>query len=148
MTTHRVGTIAALAACLVAVACKANPFGGPRDDAALIIFYGDTTRITAPAVAARGESFDVTFVTFAGGCTRSVARDDVALTTGAVEIRPYDRNNGGEVCTSDLLMLEHSVRVRVDAPGSYVIRVVGHQRGGATGGTNASAELTRPLAVQ
>ena len=140
----------ALAGCALAAACSATSLFnlGARDDAALIIFYGDTSRISAPDTVARGVSSEVAFSTFAGGCIRRVARDDVTATASAVEIRPYDHNSGGDVCTADLLLLKHTVQMRLDTPGHFVIRLIGQQRGATTGSTNGPAELIRPVVVR
>jgi hypothetical protein len=141
--------IIALAGCSLAACGATSLFNlGARDDAALIIFYGDTSRISAPDTVARGVSFEVSFSTFAGGCIRRVARDDVTATASTVEIRPYDHNSGGNVCTSDLLILKHTLLTRLDTPGRFVIRLIGQQRGASTGITNGPAELTRPVVVR
>jgi hypothetical protein len=47
-----------------------------------------------------------------------------------------------------MITLKHAVQVRLDSPGSYVIGVIGQQRGGATGSSNGPAELTRPVIVR
>jgi len=90
MRNTRVLTILTLAGCVVA-ACNAGELAdsGPRDVEAILIFYGDTSRIIAPDTVVRGATFDVTFTTFAGGCRRRVAYDGVVTAPGILEIRPY-----------------------------------------------------------
>ena len=102
MRNTRVLTILTLAGCVVA-ACNAGELAdsGPRDVEAILIFYGDTSRIIAPDTVVRGATFDVTFTTFAGGCRRRVAYDGVVTAPGILEIRPYDHVDGGSVCTDD-----------------------------------------------
>jgi hypothetical protein len=150
MSCRSFGRTVALANCALIAACSSGGVfsGGPRDDAGLIIFYGDTARISAPDTVTRGVSFEVSFSTFGGGCIRAIARDDVTPKANAVEIRPYDHNSGGDICTADLLTLKHAVAIRLDMPGSYAIRVIGQQRGGSTGSNTAPAEVSRPVIVR
>jgi hypothetical protein len=150
MKLGSLGATLALTSCALVAACSSGGFfsGGARDDAGLIIFYGDTARISAPDTVTRGASFEVSFFTFGGGCIRAIARDDVTPKTSAVEIRPYDHNSGGDICTADLITLKHAVAIRLDTPGSYVIRVIGQQRGGSAGSNNAPAEVTRAVIVR
>ena len=150
MTSRLVGLCAALVSCAVGAACGASAIFdmGGRDEVGLIIFYSDTARLTAPDTVLHGVSFDVSFSTFAGGCTRKIAHDDVRISGNAVEVRPYDRNAGGNFCTADLLFLKRVLPVRVEVPGAYVIRLIGLQRGASTGGTNGAAEITRAIVVR
>lgn len=147
--SSRFGSAIALASYVFLVACSAkrSAENGPRDVAAVIIFFGDTTRISAPDTVAVGAPIDVSFSTFAGGCTRAVARDDVTTAVGIVEIRPYDRTIGGgeiAICPADLFRLEHRLHLRLEKPGRYVVRLIGMKRGGVFG----PAELVRPLTVR
>lgn len=150
MTPRLVGLCVALACCAVGAACGAAAiFGiGARDEAGLIIFYSDTARLIAPDTVLHGVSFDVSFSTFGGGCTRKMAHDDVRISGNAVEVRPYDHNDGGNVCTLDLLFLKRVLPVRMEVPGAYVIHLIGLQRGASTGGTNGAAEITRAVVVR
>ena len=140
----------ALTTAILTAACSAGALlgVGGRDDPALIIFYQDTTRIIAPDTVTRGVSFDVSFSTFGGGCIRSIGHDDFTATSSEVTIRAFDHNSGGQVCTDDLLRLPHAVQVRLGAPGTYIIRLIGQQRGASTGSTNAPAELRRAVTVR
>jgi hypothetical protein len=121
--------------------------GGPRDVEGVLIFYGDTSRIIAPDTVVRGETFDVTFSTFAGGCKRRIAYDGVLSAPGFIEIRPYDHIDGGTACTDDLILLTHALLLRVDATGKNVLRIVGQRRDGSSGG-NAPVVLTRPIVAR
>src|SRR5450759_2698018 len=146
MTLRRVGRAVALATCALGAACSAAAIldGGARDVAGVIISNGVAARVSAPDTITHGVSFDVSFSTFAGGCTRSIAHDDVTMAGSAVEIRPYDRYSGGDTCTSDMIFLNSVLPVRLDTPGSYLIHVIGEQ----TGSTTGPAEITRPITVR
>jgi hypothetical protein len=149
MRLRRIGAPMALVGCLLAAGCSADLFDGrASDDAGLIIFYGDTARISAPDIVEHGASFVVSFSTFGGGCIYAVARDDIETGTGRVEIRPYDRNSGSEVCTADLRRIEHSPQVRLETPGNYVIHLIGRQRDGSSGSGTRAAEITRLVSVR
>ena len=95
---------------------------------ALIIFYADTAAIAAPDSATRGVPFQVSFPTFAGGCTRSAAHTRLGMSNAVAEIRPYNETRRAAACTDDLIFLTHTVSVRFDQPGSATIRVVAAQR--------------------
>ena len=118
------------------------------EERALIVYYGDTSSIVAPDTVLRGQRFTVAFQTFAGGCTRSVARTHVATSGLASVIQPYNRTTGAQVCTRDLLWLRHVAQVRIDQAGIASLRVIGEQRGASTGATNGPAELTKNVIVR
>ena len=140
--------LSALAGALALGACQSLLGAGTVAEPALIIFYGDTSRIAAPDSVSQGATFTVRFRTFAGGCTREVARTEVRVTGPTVEIRPYNLRQEADACTSDLLFLTHEATVRLTAPGVATIRVLGEQRGGTSGARNAPAELTRTVVVR
>lgn len=119
------------------------------EERGLIIFYRDTSSIAAPDTVLRGQPFSVEFVTYGGGCTRSVARTDVATKGLTSVIQPYNRTTrAGTGCDADLLWLRHVAQVRIDQAGTAAIRVIGEQRGASTGSTNGPAELTRTVVVR
>jgi hypothetical protein len=150
MRLHRLELAIVLASCALAAACSVTNLvtGGAHDALGLVIYYGDSARISAPDTVARSVSFDVSFSTFAGGCVQAVAHDDVTTPTSLVESRPYDHDSGGDVCTADLKFLKHVVPVRLDTPGRYVIHVIGQQRGTSTGNSTIPAEVTRTVIVR
>lgn len=111
---------------------------------ALIVFYGDTSRIVAPDSVARGTTFEISVPTFAGGCTREIARTDQAVAGTVLEIRPYNVTQRAKVCTDDLLILTHTAMARIDQPGLATIRVRAKQRPPAG---DAPAELERAITV-
>lgn len=129
-------------------ACEAIIGAEFRTEPALIIFYRDTAAITAPDTVARGEDFTVRIRTFGGGCTRETVRVDLAVTESLAEIKPFNRTRNANACTADLLILEHSLRMRFDVAGRAVLRVIGEQRGASTGAANGPAVLERSLVVR
>lgn len=115
---------------------------------AVIISLNDTARIAVADTVPRGAAFQVTFESFGGGCTRSIARTDERVTGSVVEIRPFDRftqTNGREYCPTDLLRLTHSVTVDVDQPGIATIKVVGERKGGSL---KSPAQIQRTIVVR
>lgn len=144
------GFLLACAFASALTACTATDPLNPRarDEASLIIFYSDTSRISAPDTVNRGTEFEISFQTFAGGCTRAIARTDTAISNNVIRIAAFDRSSGDAACTRDLLLLRHAVRVRLNVQGPATIRVVGEQRGGSTGAVNGPAELSRQLIVR
>lgn len=126
---------------LLALGC--GIFDPSFPEPALIIFYSDTAQITAPDTAPRGATIQVSVPTFAGGCTRSVARTETTVSGSLIEIRPYNETRRGNVCTDDLLILTHTVGVRFNQSGLATIRVVAEQRPFHGAGTR-----TGPAAVE
>jgi len=115
---------------------------------AVIISLSDTARIGVADTVPRGAAFQVTFESFGGGCTRSIARTDEKVTGSMVEIRPFDtftQTNGREYCPTDVLRLTHSVIVDVDQPGVATIKVVGERKGGAL---KTPAQIQRTIVVR
>jgi hypothetical protein len=153
MVVTNLRTILMGAALAALVGCSAADLFGSsahsHDDPALVIFYGDTSRVAAPDTVARGTSFGVSFTTYGGGCTRAISHTDVTITGNVAVIRPYDRTDDGPfACPDILLLLTHSAQLNVDAPGSFTIRVIGQQRGASTGSANGPAEVTRLITVR
>ena len=115
-----------------------------HDEPAFIIVNGMSSSIIAPDTVLRGQPFAVEFDTFGGGCTRKVARTEVA-TSGLVSvIRPYNRRTESSGCDAVLLIVRHAAQVRIDQPGTALLRVIGEQRSEIDG----PAELTRTVVVK
>ena len=115
----------------------------------LIISYGDTAQVMAPDSTARGVPFEVSIGTFAGGCTREIARTEIAIVGMVAEIRPYNETRRSDGCTDDLIILTHTAIIQLDQPGAATIRVVGEQRPfEGTGTRTGPAELDRRIVVQ
>jgi len=87
----------------------------------------DTAEVAIPSQVSGGEGFEVTVLTFGGGCIRdpSRTRTVVAPLGLTAEITPYDRRTVSRVCTSDLLYLEHTAELRFEAPGTAVVTIRG-----------------------
>jgi hypothetical protein len=114
----------------------------------LVIFFGDTAQISAPDSAARGATFQVLVPTFAGGCTRTIARTETTITGMLAEIRPYNETRRADVCTDDLIILTHTASVHFDEPGLATIRVLAQQRPfQGTGARTGPAQLERQVIV-
>lgn len=140
--------VAALSATLVAIVGCGLTGPDTHDDPAFVIFYSDTTDISAPDTVTRGTAFTVSFPTYGGGCTSRIARTDVNVAGNVGLIRPYNRTYEADACTADLRFLYHTAQFRVDTPGSFTIRVVGRQVGRTTGGVPETAELVRVITVR
>lgn len=148
MAERRILPLIILALAATLAGCGSITDIGAVEEPALIVFYGDTSDVQAPDTVARGVAFRVEVPTFAGGCTRQVARTDVGVAGALVEIRPWNRRNRGPACTDDLLHLMHVVELRLEEPGPRKIRIVGAQRGGSTGSVTAPATLERTIVVR
>lgn len=135
---------------LITAACGVGGLFGPGSavNLAFLISGRDTSRIIAPDTVTRGVPFEVSFVTFGGGCTRSAVRTDLTIRGTDADIRPYDRTVRSDVCTSDLLFIPHVTQVHFDAPGTAVLHVIGQQYGTSPGGRNGPAELFRLVIVR
>ena len=140
------------AACSALAACEIAGLLGLREhDVPSVILYdnhGNTSPITAPDTVARGVPFNIAFRTLGGGCTRKVARDDIAIDGNTVRVSPFDRSSGRDSCDTYLMILEHSVQLRLDVAGPWVIRVLGELRSFSSGPVNAPAELTYTVFVR
>lgn len=119
--------ILTLTTCFIA-ACAGLPSVDSNRAPAVIVFFGDTSTIASPDTVEVGAPFTVRVTTFGGGCVRSTAGADVTGGDGVIEIRPYNHDTGGPICTSDLMFLTHEVDVRATAAGPLVIRVIGTRR--------------------
>ena len=111
-------------------ACDGDP-SGPRDVARLGIleFHGESRNVvTAPDTVEAGEVFDVTVLTYGGGCDRK-GETRVEEIDGSVVITPIDVFAEGEdvVCPSSLRRFEHTARVTFGEPGTGEIRVRGRR---------------------
>lgn len=120
-------------ACLLALAAAACDGGlsGPRDVSRLGIleFHGDSRNVvTAPDTATAGEPFDVTVLTYGGGCDQK-GETRVESADGVVVITPVDVFVEGEdvVCPAILRRFEHAARVSFDEVGTGEIRVRGRR---------------------
>ena len=115
---------------------------------ALIVFYGDTAEISAPDSVGSGATFEVSVPTFAGGCTREIARTQTTIRGTLVEVRLYNETRRANGCTDDLLILTHRVAVHFEGTGLVTIRVLGEQRPfQGTGLRTGPAQLERQVTI-
>jgi hypothetical protein len=114
---------------LLAAACSATDRPTSIVGPATVIFYGDSAVITAPDTVDRATPFLARIRTFGGGCTRLVARTDVAIKGMLAEIRPYNVTDfdNGTTCPANLMFLEHTATIQFATPGVGVLRVIGAQ---------------------
>lgn len=102
----------------------------------------DLGEITVPATVAPGVSFTVSIQTFGGGCTRRIARTESRTEGRVAEIRPYNETTRSNVCTSDLLLLRHSVTLMFADPGPVTVRFIGED------GSGRPVQIDRMVSVQ
>lgn len=87
--------------------------------------------------------------TFAGGCTRQIARTEKKVMSGVIEIRPFNETRRAGFCTGDILFISHSLMLQINEVGPTTIRVLGEQRASVGGRShNSPAQLERVVAVQ
>jgi hypothetical protein len=151
MPPRRRALRAALVPALLA-ACSSSTAAGGREELALIRFGEQTARVEAPDAAPLGAVVPVTVVTFGGGCVREAARAEVTPLPqpngGAVSIRLFNRNTGGDVCPDDLSFIEHRVAVPVAVAGTLTLRIEGANRGAETGWQTVPWVVTRTVVVR
>jgi len=116
---------------------------------ALLISFGDTAAVAAPAVVTRGLAVEVSVGTLAGGCTRTIARTETKVSGTLAEIRPYNETQRADWCTGDLIVLTHTASIRFDETGAATVRVIGEQTPfEGTGTRRGPAQLERHVVVQ
>lgn len=128
----------------VIASCAGLPAGARDRDPAMIIFHGDTATIESPDTVTVGEPFRVRITTFGGGCIRRTAGAEILPREGVIEIRPYNHDTGGPICTRELMFLVHEIDVRAESAGPVVLRVIGTARDAGTPDTR-TAQLERRI---
>lgn len=81
--------------------------------------------IKAPGRVTAGKPFQVTVYTIGSNGCWSADGEDVRVSPGEVEILPYDRHSGAELCTRMIQYIPHRVELNLDSPGSWTVRVRG-----------------------
>lgn len=112
----------------VVIGCSLVTGSEYREEPALIRYYSEDARITMPDTVTPGQEFVVKIATWGGGCTRSVSRTVVDGTT----IRLYNRTRKANVCTADLITIEHQAIMKFDSVSDQVVRFIGTNRGQET----------------
>lgn len=92
----------------------------------VISFYDEPLVVSLPDTVAAGVPFEVSVLTYGGGCVRQ-GGTDVTAAAGTHHITPYDVHTGADTCTSILNIFEHAVSVTFDDPGAGLIRIHGRQ---------------------
>ena len=134
---------------LIAVAAMAcHRYGTSFTSPARIISLWDTTRVEAPDTVAIGTPFRVSFRTFAGGCTRHIARTEVRVSEHVAYIRPFNTAVRSALCTLDLLFLTHSVMVTFTQPGPSLVRVIGVRPGSPPTRSEIPTQVEKPVYVR
>jgi len=83
--------------------------------------------IEAPEFVRAGKSFVVTVYTIGPDGCWSADGHEVRVSAGEIEILPYDRHSGAELCTRVIQYLPHRVVLTLDEPGAWVLRVRGRR---------------------
>lgn len=132
------------------LACSGSEAVAPREQDApgLIVYFRDTTRISAPDTVNRGETFPVMFRSFAGDCTKAIVHTKSFVEGRTLRVQPIDRMQVGGVCNSQLLLLMHAAFFTLNESGAYTIKVEGAKRDMVTGVNNVPAVLTRQVYVR
>lgn len=130
----------ALAACAPAGEPTSPPDGEVRErpDGAreelrpgTLAHYGDPVQVQVPAVAQRGQAFEVRVTTYGGGCVHK-GRTDVRVDGLSARITPYDwevvQLPQGSACTMELRLLQHTASVRFDQAGTGRVQIHGRSK--------------------
>jgi hypothetical protein len=88
-------------------------------------FTYPSTVIEAPDTVRLDQSFEVKVWTVGPNGCWSVADMVVAKSARVVELTPWDRQSGADVCTQVLVFLGHSTNIRLDEAGVWRLRVSG-----------------------
>jgi|GEM_PF-4194724 len=123
-----------LAALLSSYSCQLGTEPYDRIPAALMLEeegtgWGEPPPVVLPAEVLRGETFTVTIHSREGGCVRRADRAAVSVVGRNVEISPFNRKRRGRTlaCPSDLLLITHTVSVRVHEAGPATVRIHGRR---------------------
>jgi hypothetical protein len=107
--------------------------------------------VLLPAEVMRGETFTVTIHSLEGGCVRRADRAAVSVVGRNVEISPFNRQRRGRnlICPSDLLVITHTVSVRIHETGQATVRIHGRRDTYGPGGrTSVPVTLERQILVR
>lgn len=93
---------------------------------------GEGTMIPPEAIAApdsvdAGEAFSITVTTIgATGCWSADGQDD-DVGSHVIEITPFDRHSGANVCTDNIMFLPHEKSFTLGESGEWTIRALGRR---------------------
>jgi hypothetical protein len=89
-----------------------------------IEFYADPARIAAPDTVSAGTAFNVSVVTYGGGCVTQGTTESAVI--GAVaQVTVYDEEHHADVCTDELRMFSHTATLQFAQPGTATLQVRG-----------------------
>src|SRR5690348_14368465 len=71
----------------------------PQEVPAVLAMGQEQAQLSVPDTVAAHTPFTVQFTSFAGGCTRSVARMEIDYGDGAATLRGYDLHVSSAVCS-------------------------------------------------
>ncbi len=92
----------------------------------VIAFHGDPVVVTVPDTVQAGVSFEVSVLTYGGGCL-SKDGTKVQVRGLSADVTPYDIHSGGEICTADLGLFDHRAMMTLRESGVAEIRFHGRQ---------------------
>ncbi len=95
----------------------------------VIAFHGDPVVITVPDTVQAGVSFEVSVLTYGGGC-HSKGGTTIQIVGLSVDVTPYDIHSGAEVCTDILNMFDHRATLTLRESGVAEVRFHGKQMPG------------------
>jgi hypothetical protein len=99
--------------------------------------------IEAPDTVFAGQSFEITVHTIGPSGCWAADGVDAALSSAVIQLTPWDRHSGADVCTTILSYLVHTTALTLPLPGEWTIRASGRRvRGGNDRDTSVTAERT------
>lgn len=117
----------ALGALLLVGACDLTESGSRfTRPAQLRVEITDSITFTVPDTVAINADFQVSVLSYGGGCESKGPTNLSVLSNGTAELRPLDLTELGEVaCTQEIKTFTHSGTVRFTSTGSHDITVFG-----------------------
>lgn len=145
MTTATMRALAlrgAGAALLATAGCSVMGADGGEQPGLIQILPSSPAQVSVPQSAPRGEPFTVEVVTHGGGC---LSKGPTRVRTGGMsaDVRPYDRDSGGDVCPADVALYRHTATLRFDQPGTATVRIHGRGEPG-----REAVTITRTVTIQ
>ena len=99
---------------------------GEEKRVGVIEHYGAPVVITVPDSVQAGVSFEVSVLTYGGGCL-SKDGTEVQVSGLSADVTPYDIHSGAEACTDNLGLFDHRAMVTLRESGVAEIRFHGKQ---------------------
>ena len=99
---------------------------GEEKRVGVIEHYGDPVVITVPDSVQAGVSFEVSVLTYGGGC-HSKGGTTIQIVGLSVDVTPYDIHSGLRICDSILKTFDHRATLTLRESGVAEIRFHGKQ---------------------